>query len=70
MAEVDPPELVAVTVYADVPMMVGVPEITPVTVLKESPEVNIGEILYDVTLPETVGAILVELPKVRILGDG
>ena len=53
---VDPPEFVAVTTYPAVAeTAVGVPEITPVVVLNESPAGSAGEIEYDVTLPVTVG---------------
>ena len=42
---VDPPELVAVTVYEAVfEITVGVPEISPVIVLNESPEGKLGVI--------------------------
>ena len=45
LAAVDPPVFEAVTVYADVPvMLVGVPEIAPVDVERASPAGSAGEI--------------------------
>ena len=67
----DPPEFVAVTTYpAVVETDVGVPEITPVVVLNESPAGSAGETEYDVTLPVTEGSSAVmAVPTVNTFGE-
>lgn len=52
VAVAPPPELVAVTVYViAIDVRVGVPEIAPVEVSKESPAVMVGEIDQETTAP-------------------
>ena len=65
-----PPLLVAVTVYvADEVIAVGVPEITPVEVLKESPAGSDGDTDQVTTVPPlavgAAGAIAESLVKVK-----
>ena len=51
-------------------MTVGVPEITPVAVLNESPAGRFGEIEYDETLPVTVGESgAIATPTVKVFGE-
>ena len=57
IVEVDPEELVAVIVYVVwAAAAVGVPEMTPVELLRLSPAGSAGLIAYEVTVPVTVGA--------------
>lgn len=70
VAVVLPPLLVAVTVYvADEVIAVGVPEITPVEVLKESPAGSDGDTDQVTTVPPlavgAAGAIAEPLVKVN-----
>lgn len=70
VAVVLPPVLVAVTVYvADEVIAVGVPEITPVEVLRESPVGSDGDTAQVMTVPPLTvgadGAIAVSLVKVN-----
>lgn len=66
-----PPVLVAVTVYvADAVIAVGVPEMVPVEVSKESPAGNVGDTDHETTVPPLdvgVTAVIRE-PLVRVNG--
>ena len=68
---VAPPEFVAVTVYvAELVIAVGVPEITPVEVLKLKPDGKLGDTANELTVPETVGnKLVIVVPTVKIFGE-
>ena len=67
-----PAEFEAVTVYVPVAVaVVGVPVILPVEVLMESPAGSAGAMLYEVTVPTTVGeSVAMAVPTVNVFGDG
>ena len=66
-----PPELLAVTVYVAVEVIVvGVPEIVPVDVSNSSPVGNAGETDHEVTVPPLADgvAVVLAIPFVRVNG--
>ena len=73
-AEVEPPELLAQTVYvvAVVCSTVGVPLMAPVEVLKERPVGTEGLISHDVMVPPLTLGVLVPMavPFVRVMFSG
>ena len=65
-----PPESVAVTVYDDDEAPVGVPEMMPVVVLKDSPAGKVGLMLKELADPtgEMVGvALVMAVPETPVI---
>ena len=59
------------TVYVSVvEITLGVPEITPVAVLNESPAGKLGEMFQEEAVPVTLGASgVMAVPTVKVLGE-